>query len=42
MIIYFIYIKQNYLYIFFKDVLKYLKYTYYNIHCDNNFLKTDF
>ena len=41
-IIYSIYIKRDYLYIFFKDTLKYLKYIYYNIYCDNNFLKVDF
>ncbi len=36
------YIKQNYLYIFFKDTLKCLKYIYYNVYYNNNFLKIDF
>ncbi len=41
-IIYSIYSTRDYLYIFFKDILKCLKYTYYNIYYNNNFLKINF
>ncbi len=37
-----IYIGRDYLYIFFKNILKYLECTYYNIYYNNNFLETDF
>ncbi len=41
-ITYSIYTKRDYLYIFSKDVLKYLEYIYHNIYYNNNFLKIDF
>ena len=37
-----IYITQNDLYVFLKNILKYLKYIYYNIYYNNNFLKVNF
>ena len=41
-IVYSIYTEWNYLYIFFKNILKYSKYTYYNIYYNNNFLEINF
>ncbi len=36
------YIRRDYLYIFFKNILKYLEYIYYNIYYNNNFSETNF
>ncbi len=41
-IIYSTYTERDYLYIFFKDTLKYLEYIYYNIYYNNNFSEIDF
>ncbi len=41
-ITYLFYAERNYLYIFFKDALKYSKYTYRDIYYNNNFSKIDF
>jgi len=40
--VFYLYCAELCFYIFFKKILKYLKYTYYNIYYNNNFLKINF